>query len=336
MRGDRPSSWPSTALFDGHARPSTCDADRRAARTNRGLRGGRATCCARASRRTRFYVIRRGARGDRDLRPAARARCTLETLARRRRARLVLAVPALPLALRRARPRRRREPSRSTARCLRGKCEADHELGYDTDAALRRGDAWSACRHPAAAARRLRRMSPAEPRAAPMTPAPFRVRGARRGRPRTPGRWSSSPQDGRRCRASRPGQFAMLYAFGVGEVPISISGDLSAGGRSCTRSARSARSRAAICARARPGDGGRARPVRHAPGRWTRREGGDVVVVAGGVGLAPLRPVVYHAAREPRALRPGGAPLRRRDAGGPALSPTSSSAGAAGSTSRSR
>ena len=27
-----------------------------------------------------------------------------------------------------------------------------------------------------------------------------------------------------------PGQFAMLYAFGVGEVPISVSGDLAAGG----------------------------------------------------------------------------------------------------------
>ena len=27
-----------------------------------------------------------------------------------------------------------------------------------------------------------------------------------------------------------PGQFAMLYAFGIGEVPISVSGDLDAGG----------------------------------------------------------------------------------------------------------
>ena len=30
------------------------------------------------------------------------------------------------------------------------------------------------------------------------------------------------------------------------------------------------------------------------PGRSTRRRGGDVVVVAGGIGLAPLRPVVLH------------------------------------------
>jgi len=33
------------------------------------------------------------------------------------------------------------------------------------------------------------------------------------------------PVDGNSCRLFGPGQFSMLYAFGVGELPISISGD---------------------------------------------------------------------------------------------------------------
>ena len=43
-----------------------------------------------------------------------------------------------------------------------------------------------------------------------------------------------------------PGQFAMLTAYGVGEVPISLSGRGDAA-RSCTRSATSVRSRAELC-----------------------------------------------------------------------------------------
>ena len=39
-----------------------------------------------------------------------------------------------------------------------------------------------------------------------------------------------------------PGQFNMLYAFGVGEVPISTSAGPEAGGELATRSAPSARS----------------------------------------------------------------------------------------------
>ena len=98
---------------------------------------------------------------------------------------------------------------------------------------------------------------------------------ARRARPPTRGRSSSSPSRASRSR-SRPGQFTMLYAFGVGEVPISVSGRRRTG-RSCTPSARSARSPQAICA-AEPGavlgvrgPFGTRWPVEHGDGRRRRR-----------------------------------------------------------------
>ena len=70
-----------------------------------------------------------------------------------------------------------------------------------------------------------------------MAPRPFRVVRRRR---ETADTWTlelepvaGAPLD------FAPGQFTMLYAFGVGEVPISISGEPRPA-RSSTRSARSA------------------------------------------------------------------------------------------------
>ncbi|WP_432825959.1 FAD/NAD(P)-binding protein [Dactylosporangium sp. CA-092794] len=94
----------------------------------------------------------------------------------------------------------------------------------------------------------------------------------------------------------RPGQFAMLYAFGVGEVPISVSGRFGAGGLLHTVRAVGATS-GALCA-ARPGA---TLGVRGPFGRgWVlpAPAGADLVVVAGGLGLAPLRPLVRHAAAD--------------------------------------
>jgi anaerobic sulfite reductase subunit B len=86
-----------------------------------------------------------------------------------------------------------------------------------------------------------------------------------------------------------PGQFTMLYAFGIGEVPISVSGE-PGGPLVHTVRAVGAVSEA-ICA-AQPGDVlgvrgpfGNVWPVEAAAGA-------DIVVVAGGIGLAPLRPAV--------------------------------------------
>lgn len=86
---------------------------------------------------------------------------------------------------------------------------------------------------------------------------------------------------------ARPGQFVMVLVFGVGEIPISVS---SAGGDGhVVVTVRSVGAVSAGIVASRLGDViglrgpyGTAWPVAEAAGR-------DVVVVAGGLGLAPLR-----------------------------------------------
>lgn len=89
-----------------------------------------------------------------------------------------------------------------------------------------------------------------------------------------------------------PGQFNMLYAFGVGEVPISISGDpdkstklvhtLRAVGP-VTRALCALKSGDSIGVR---GPYGTAWPMEEAKGH-------DVIIIGGGIGLAPVRPAIY-------------------------------------------
>ncbi len=100
-----------------------------------------------------------------------------------------------------------------------------------------------------------------------------------------------APIEGASDRRFAPGQFNMLYAFGIGEVPISISGDPSLPGPFVhTIRAVGAVSRA-LCSLKRDaalgvrGPFGTSWPLDAAAGR-------DVVLVTGGIGLAPLRPVV--------------------------------------------
>jgi anaerobic sulfite reductase subunit B len=94
-----------------------------------------------------------------------------------------------------------------------------------------------------------------------------------------------------------PGQFVMAYAFGIGEVPISVSGPAFAPGPvvltiravgAVTRALCASRRGARIGLR---GPFGTSWPVEAAVG-------GDVLVVAGGIGLAPLRSTVLHAISE--------------------------------------
>lgn len=90
-----------------------------------------------------------------------------------------------------------------------------------------------------------------------------------------------------------PGQFNMLYAFGVGEVPISVSGDPATAGPVLHTIRDVGAVTHALCT-LEPGQqvGVRGPYGTHWP--MAEAEGGDVVVVAGGVGLPPLRPAIYH------------------------------------------
>ena len=91
-----------------------------------------------------------------------------------------------------------------------------------------------------------------------------------------------------------PGQFSMLYAFGVGEAPISISGDPAFSGflEYTIRSVGAVTEALTDLVR------GDLLGVRGPYGvGWPldAAHGGDLLVVAGGIGLAPLRPVVLSA-----------------------------------------
>jgi NAD(P)H-flavin reductase len=93
-----------------------------------------------------------------------------------------------------------------------------------------------------------------------------------------------------------PGQFSMIYVYGIGELPISISGDPYREGR-LVFTVRSVGLATQRLVSLRPGDWlgvrgpfGTSWPVRAAHGK-------DVLIVAGGIGLAPLRPVIYHVLR---------------------------------------
>jgi NAD(P)H-flavin reductase len=122
-----------------------------------------------------------------------------------------------------------------------------------------------------------------------MAPRPFRVVKRRR---ETGDTWTLElePVHGSGL-VPAPGQFTMLYAFGIGEVPISIS--RTEHGRLVHTVRAVGAVTEAICA-ARPGT---VLGVRGPFGNvWPIEDaaGGDVVIVAGGIGLAPLRPVVDH------------------------------------------
>lgn len=88
-----------------------------------------------------------------------------------------------------------------------------------------------------------------------------------------------------------PGQFTMLYVFGVGEVPISVSGcPRQDGVLMHTVRAVGATSRA-LC-RLGPGSAVGVRGPFGVGWDVSSAEGSDVLIVAGGIGLAPLRPVI--------------------------------------------
>ncbi len=106
-----------------------------------------------------------------------------------------------------------------------------------------------------------------------------------------------APADGVVARPFVPGQFNMLYAFGVGEAAISISGPLGPEGELVhTVQALGPTSRALFGARPGTcvgvrGPYGTGWPLEQAVGK-------DVLLAAGGLGLPPLRPVLYRLLAE--------------------------------------
>jgi NAD(P)H-flavin reductase len=122
-----------------------------------------------------------------------------------------------------------------------------------------------------------------------MLPRAFRVTRRRRDTADTV-TLALAPVDGEPLRFG-PGQFTMLGAFGIGEVPVSISGDpdrpellwhtiRDVGG--VTRHLVATRPGGVLTVRGPFGT------------QWDPLDGagGDLVIVAGGIGLAPLRPAV--------------------------------------------
>jgi NAD(P)H-flavin reductase len=88
-----------------------------------------------------------------------------------------------------------------------------------------------------------------------------------------------------------PGQFTMISAGGSGEVPISISGDPGDPGILVHTVRSVGLATEALCA-AQPGEILSVRGPYGAPWPVDDLDGADVVVMAGGIGLAPLRPAL--------------------------------------------
>lgn len=108
---------------------------------------------------------------------------------------------------------------------------------------------------------------------------------------------SLEPTDGDAFMDFIPGQFNMLYAFGIGEIAVSISGD-PANRSGLFHTVRAVGVVSHALRQLSPGDTvgvrgpyGTGWPLEPAAGK-------DVIVVAGGIGLAPLRPVMYRLIAE--------------------------------------
>jgi anaerobic sulfite reductase subunit B len=127
-----------------------------------------------------------------------------------------------------------------------------------------------------------------------LAPAPYRVVDRRQ---ETADTWTLElePGDGRRLDPFEPGQFSMLYSFGAGEVPISLSA-IGDDGR-LVHTIRAVGAVSSALAATEPGQSVGARgPFGSSwPLAGAEEEGADLVIVAGGLGLPPLRPVIHHA-----------------------------------------
>ena len=131
----------------------------------------------------------------------------------------------------------------------------------------------------------------ATPRTEPMLPRPFEVTGRVLETEDTVTLQLHSPEAPLRY---RPGQFTMLYAYGVGESAISISGD-PGNPELLQHTIRKVGATTNALFDARPGDAVGVRGPFGTAWPTDRDDGSDLLVVAGGIGLAPLRPAILDA-----------------------------------------
>jgi NAD(P)H-flavin reductase len=125
-----------------------------------------------------------------------------------------------------------------------------------------------------------------------MMPRIFRLRRRRR-ELRDAWTLELDPADGASALPFSAGQFTMVYLFGIGEVPLSISGNpLRASPLVHTLRAVGPVTRA-LCALKRGAAVGVRGPF-GSPWPVGSCEGKDLVLIAGGMGLAPIRPALYH------------------------------------------
>ena len=109
--------------------------------------------------------------------------------------------------------------------------------------------------------------------------------------------------------AHRPGQFTMLYAFGIGEIPVSVSGwpdAATAAGAAGTDLVQTIRAVGAVShalTRAEPGEMIGVRGPYGTDWGVPDAAGAELLIVAGGIGLAPLRPALLQALAEPGRYR---------------------------------
>ena len=126
-----------------------------------------------------------------------------------------------------------------------------------------------------------------------MSPAPYRVR-SRVVENRDSSTLCLEPVDNQ-LPAPQPGEFMMMYAFGIGEIAISVSGVPSDTVAFITHTIRSVGAVSRALHDAQPGTVIGMRGPFGTNWGLADAVGRDLVIVAGGVGLAPLRPVVLGA-----------------------------------------
>ncbi len=126
----------------------------------------------------------------------------------------------------------------------------------------------------------------------PMRPDPYRVASVSRELADTV-TLELAPVSGRRP-PFEGGQFNMLYAFGVGEIAVSLSG-APAENDSFYHTIRAMGAVSTTLTGLAPGDTVGVRGPFGNGWPLAQADGADLLVVAGGLGLAPLRPVVYQA-----------------------------------------